>query len=161
MIDPDEFRAVMRNLVSGVTVVTTSMDGQRFGMTVTAFSSVSLEPTLIQVSLERDSRTHEAVRRSGTLAISILEASQDDVAHQFAAPGSDAFEGCDIELGEMGLPLIAGAIGQLECRVVEEFQGGDHTIFIGEVLEGRSSAGAPLVHFQGSYRGIADEKGMT
>jgi flavin reductase (DIM6/NTAB) family NADH-FMN oxidoreductase RutF len=159
MIDPDEFRAVMRNLVSGVTVVTTNIDGQRYGMTVTAFSSVSLDPTLIQVSLEKDSRTHEAVHRSGRLAISILEAGQDEVARQFAAPGSDGFEGSDIEVGETGLPLITGAIGHLECRVVKEFEGGDHTIFIGEVLEGRASAGTPLVHFRGSYQGIATRKG--
>jgi flavin reductase (DIM6/NTAB) family NADH-FMN oxidoreductase RutF len=158
MITPDVFRAVMRNLVSGVTVVTTRFEGEQFGMTATSFTSVSVDPILVQVSLQKGSRTHEAVGRSGKLAVSILAAGQQRVAAAFAVPGSSGFQVCDVEEGPAGLPLIAGAIGHLESRVVDQFEGGDHTMFIGEVLSGHAGQGPPLIHFQGRY--LSMEEGM-
>jgi flavin reductase (DIM6/NTAB) family NADH-FMN oxidoreductase RutF len=158
MITAQEYRAVMRNLVSGVTIVTTELDGQPYGMTATSFTSVSLEPMLVQVCLEKDSRTHHAVKGSRDMAINILAAGQEQIARQFAAPGSTGFDNCEIAAGETGLPLIAGAIGHLECRVVQEFEGGDHTIFLAEVAAGKAGEGTPLVHFRGDYQTM-DEKG--
>ena len=160
MISPEEYRAVMRNLVSGVTIVTTEVDGELYGMTATSFTSVSLDPMLVQVSLQQSSRTHEAVKRSGAMGVSILSARQERVARRFAMRGADGFAVSEVETGESGLPLISGAIGHLECRVVEEFEGGDHTIFLAEVTGGKAGIGSPLIHFQGDYyTTIGEEKG--
>ncbi len=156
MISPEEYRAVMRNLVSGVTVVTTTADGRRYGMTATSFTSVSLDPMLVQVCLQKSSRTHGAMRRSRRLGISILAAGQEEVARRFSSHATDAFEGCEIVPGDTGLPLISGAIGHLEGRIVQEFEGGDHTIFLAEVEAGRAANGPPLIHFQGGYRAMGD-----
>lgn len=155
MIDPEAYRGVMRNFASGVTIVTTAVDGQRYGMTATSFSSVSLDPMLIQVCLDKESRTHDAVKQVGTFAVSILGAEQEQVARSFSTKGIDRFEDCSHADGSLGMPLIDGAIASLECRVSDEIDGGDHTIFVAEVLEGNHFEGAaPLVYFQGSYHQI-------
>lgn len=157
MIDPDGFRAVMRCLASGVTVVTTALDGAPYGMTATSFASVSLDPMLVQVSLRRTSHTHEAIRRAGAFAANILAAGQEEVAHHFSTYGLDRFGDLAVAPGPAGMPLLDGAIAALECRVVEERPGGDHTVFLGEPLSGRAGEGPPLVYFQGAYRRLAGQ----
>lgn len=151
MTTPEEYSAVFRNLASGVTVVTTLNDGKFFGMTATSFTSVSLEPMLVQVSLAKDARTHDAVRDAGTFAANILAANQETVARDFATPQKERETITATHAGKMGLPLIDGAIGHFECRVTEMVDGGDHTIFVGEVVESAVEGGAPLVYFQGNY----------
>ena len=155
MIDPAGYKAVMRNLASGVCIVTTSVDGEKFGMTATSFTSVSLDPMLVQVTLDKESRTHDAVKKVGLFGVSILGADQEAIAKSFSTKGVDRFEDLAHTTGTLGMPLIDGAIGVLECRVVEDTDGGDHTIFVGEALEGDNVQGAkPLVYFQGGYRNI-------
>lgn len=157
MIDADGYKAVMRNLASGVCIVTTAVDGQRFGMTATSFTSVSLDPMLVQVSLDKESRTHDAVKQVGLIGVSILGAHQEQIARSFSTKGIDRFEDCSHSVGQLGMPLIDDAIGTLECRVIEVIDGGDHTIFVAEVLEGATVKGTePLVYFQGDYRGLGN-----
>lgn len=156
MVNPEEYRAVMRNLVAGVTVVTTRLEDKPSGMTATSFTSVSLEPMLVQVSLDRDSRTHDAIQASGKFAINILAADQEDIARHFSTAGVDRFQVCELRNGVTGMPLIVGAIGHLECSVVEETEGGDHTIFIGEVIHVDTDDRPPLLYFQGEYRRLAE-----
>lgn len=151
MIPADDYRAVMRNVASGVPVVTSVLNGEHYGTTVTAFSSVSLEPPLVQVTLDLNSNTREVVEKSGVFAVSILAADQERIARDFSTKGIDRFENCAVKMGVTGLPLVAGAIGGLECRVVDKFPGGDHTIIVGEVLHGFAYEGPPLIYFQGSY----------
>ncbi len=156
MVDPDDFRSVMRNLVAGVTVVTTSFEGKPKGMTATSFTSVSMDPMLVQVSLDRDSRTHDAVEGSGKFAVNILAADQEDIARHFSTAGVDRFQVCEFRDGVTGMPLIVGAIGHLECKVVEETEGGDHTIFIGQVVHADTEDRPPLLYFRGDYRRLAE-----
>lgn len=157
MIDPDEYRAVMRNLASGVPVVTTVWEGEFHGTTATAFTSVSLEPPLVQVTFDMNSNTRAIIEKSGVFAVSILAADQEQVARDFSAKGIDRFQNCSVKVGATGLPLIVGAIAHLECRVTEKFQGGDHTIYLGEVVHGWAEDNSPLVYFQGTYRRLERE----
>lgn len=147
---------MMRNLAAGVTVVTTRFEGAPSGMTATSFTSVSLDPMLVQVSLDRDSRTHDAIQGSGRFAVNILAADQEDIARHFSTAGVDRFQVCELRDGATGMPLIVGAIGHLECSVVDQTEGGDHTIFIGEVIEVDKEDRPPLLYFQGEYRRLAE-----
>jgi len=155
LTNADDYRRVMRNLASGVTVVSAVHDQDLFGMTATAFTSVSLEPMLVQVSLDTTSRTHDAVRSSGMYGVNILAEDQIELARSFAEAGIERFEDIDYRLGETGLPLLNGAIGTLECRVTQQIPSGDHTIFVGELLYGDSNDRPPLIYFQGGYRGLS------
>lgn len=155
-MNPDDFKSVMRNLAAGVTVVTTVANGESFGMTATSFTSVSLEPMLVQVALDLASHTHDAVKQSGVFAVNILSIGQEKIATDFATADIDRFERCETTRGPAGLPLLVGSIGYLECRVVEQWPAGDHTIFLGEVVEGDTSDGIPLLYFKGKYRRLAD-----
>lgn len=159
VITADDFREVMRNLAAGVTIVTTEVDGEYFGTTVTSFSSVSLEPMLIQIALDTESRIHAAVKDSGKFAANILSVEQERLARRCAdSMAVDRFRGVDVTLGEAGVPLIDGSIAALECRVTAEFPAGDHTVFIGEVVAAHTGDGAPLLYYQGDYGRIDEER---
>lgn len=152
MTDPANYKSVMRNLSSGVTIVTTMLEGTPFGMTVTSFIAVSLDPMLVVVSLEKGTRTHGAVSGSGVFGVNILGADDIEIAKTFAVKAADRFNEIDYQLGDLGVPILPTAVGVLECRVAEEFPGGDHTLFLGEVEYASSSPADPLIYFQGSYR---------
>lgn len=163
MITSEAFRAVMRNLAGGVTIITASWDGQIFGVTVTSFTSVSIDPILVQMSLAHTSRTFGAVKKSGLFGINLLGADQEWLARRCAEKVDKRWDDVDITNGEHGVPLIAGALGMLECRVTQEVEVGDHTLFVAEVLSGYAQDGVPLIYFQGSYRGFseADKEDVT
>lgn len=154
-IDDAQFKEAMSHFASGVTVVTTEHEGIRYGMTVASFASLSLHPPLVLVCIEQSVKTHEAIRAAGHFGVSILSHSQTDVSGKFASKSDDKFAGVSVRSGKHGLPLIEGASGMLECRVYAEFPGGDHTIFVGEVLDAQTSADAPLVYYRSAYREIS------
>ncbi len=136
-IDSDTFRRVMGHFVTGVTVVT-ALDGQRpFGITVNALSSVSLDPPLVMVALDRRRFLTPIVRVAGRYAVNILSEEQQELSDCFAGapvePGREDFCGATWHPGDTGLPLLDGAIATLECSVVETFSAGDHDLFIGRV----------------------------
>ncbi len=158
MISDGDFREVMSNLAAGVTIVTTVLDGDFYGMTATSFTSVSLDPPLVQVSLDQASRTHGAVSRSRVFGANILSAGQKDIAQTFSQSATDRFEDLDVRLGpKTGVPLFPGAIGFLECRVTDEVPGGDHTIFVGEVISTETEISSPLIYFRGNYHRLSKE----
>lgn len=146
----------MRQLAAGVTVVTTMHEDRPQGMTATSFNSVSLDPMLVQVSLAQDSRTHGALVGSGLFAVNLLASDQLEIARLFASPLEERFTDLTTTDGATGVPLIAGALAGLECRVTEELPGGDHTIFVGEVLHAHLSEGEPLVHYDTRYWTLRD-----
>jgi len=154
-IDDARFKEAMSHFASGVTVVTTEHDGTPYGMTVSSFSSLSLHPPLVLVCVEKSVKTHDALRASGMFGVSILSSEQASVSNRFASRSDDKFAGIDVRAGEHGMPLIGGSICTLECRVQGELRGGDHTIFVGEVLDAQTGEGAPLVYYRSAYRGIA------
>lgn len=156
-IDSDTFRRVMGHFVTGVTVVTAFDDGQPFGITVNALSSVSLDPPLVMVALDRRRFLTPIVRAGGRYAVNILSEEQQALSDCFAGapvqPGRDAFCGAAWHLGGSGLPLIDGAIATLECTVVETFSAGDHDLFIGQVdaLANDPGHSMPLLYYRRRY----------
>jgi flavin reductase (DIM6/NTAB) family NADH-FMN oxidoreductase RutF len=155
-IDDARFKEAMSRFASGVTVVTAEHEGALYGMTVASFASLSLHPPLVIICIEKSVKTHEAIRAAGRFGVSILASTQADVSGKFASKADDKFSGVNIRRGENGLPLIDGAICTLECRVHEQFAGGDHSIFVGEVLDAQTASdGAPLVYYRSAYREIS------
>ena len=156
-VDKDTFRAAMGSFAAGVTVVTTvGIDGQPQGLTATAFSSVSADPPLALVCIAKKSSTHAHFAASGVFAVSFLASDQAEVSQLFASSGADKFGGAEWRAGELGAPLLGGTIGHAECRVVHAYDGGDHTIFVGEIEYAETLEGEPLTYFRGAYRGIRD-----
>lgn len=154
---PVRFREVMGHFATGISVVTT-FDGDRpAGITVNAFSSVSLEPALVMVALDRGRFITPMVRSAGRYAVNVLGSDQqalsDCFAHAPVSPGREDFCGAAWHAGPAGLPLIDGAIATLECTVVQTFSAGDHDLFIGRVdslQEGRDDV-APLLYYRRRY----------
>lgn len=147
----------MGHFATGVSVVT-AFDGDRpQGITVNAFSSVSLEPALVMVALDRRRFITPTVRTAGRYAVNVLGADQqalsDCFAHAPVSPGREAFCGAAWHAGPTGLPLINGAIATLECTVVQTFSAGDHDLFIGRVdsLQQSDSGMAPLLYYRRRY----------
>jgi flavin reductase (DIM6/NTAB) family NADH-FMN oxidoreductase RutF len=151
-----DFRLAMSHFASGVTIVTTEHDGKPFGMTVASFASLSLHPPLVLVCIEKNVKTHDAITSAGRFAVSILGADQTDLSNRFASRIDDKFEGVAVDRGELGIPMIAGALTSLECYLHAQLAGGDHTIFVGEVEAIRTRPGAPLLYFRSGYREIRD-----
>jgi flavin reductase (DIM6/NTAB) family NADH-FMN oxidoreductase RutF len=153
-IDDAQFKLAMSHFASGVTVVTTEHEGKPYGMTVAAFSSLSLHPPLVLVCVEKTVKTHDAIAASGKFGVNVLSSTQTDLSNRFASRSDDKFSGLDLVPGDGGVPLLAGAITTLECRLREQLEGGDHTIFVGEVLHARTDEGEPLVYYRSGYREI-------
>lgn len=156
-IASDTFRRVMGHFVTGVTVIS-ALDGERpLGITVNALSSVSLDPPLVMVALDRRRFLTPVVRAAGRYAVNILSEEQQALSDCFAGapvvPGREAFCGAAWHPGQTGLPLIDGAIATLECTVVETFSAGDHDLFIGrvDVLAGETHHPMPLLYYRRQY----------
>ncbi len=162
MVDPATFRDVMAQWPSGVTVVTTLVDGVRHGMTASSFSSVSLDPPLISVCLDKRLYSHELISRGGVFGVNVLAKDQAEVARRFAGmvPGlevEDRFDGESWTTAATGVSLLDSALGWLDCRVLHEYPGGDHTIFVGEVLAGHAARRtAPLLFHSRGWGQFAD-----
>jgi flavin reductase (DIM6/NTAB) family NADH-FMN oxidoreductase RutF len=154
----DALRHVMGRFVTGVTVVTALLEGTKHAMTATAVSSVSLDPPLILVCVSRTSRFHEAVTSASTWCVSLLGADQEPIARHFANRGRDLLSQFDrvphLRSPVSGTPLIAAAVAWLECRTYGRYDGGDHTILVGEVVRASSDEpgpATPLTYHQGTY----------
>ncbi len=156
-LDPAHFKRALAQFASGVTVVTTrTAEGQPLGLTVTAFCSVSLEPPLVLVSIDNRSEAHEGFRDWGYYGVSLLAENQEAISKRFASGGPGKFEESDLVSGPHGTLLVSGALAHIECRVVSAFPGGDHTLYVGEVLEVDVTPGRPLVYQAGRYRWLED-----
>jgi flavin reductase (DIM6/NTAB) family NADH-FMN oxidoreductase RutF len=159
-IDKALFRQVAGSFASGVTVITTGSDGDFHGMTASAFTSLSIDPTLIIVCVDKRAETYQALTAAQKFNVNILAADQEALSNTFASkdsPHAHGLVGIDYKLGELGLPVLDGALAFFECRVQQEVDGGDHIIFIGEVDNaGVGDIEAPLLYFRGRYRTIAE-----
>ena len=151
-IDDASFKAAMSHFASGVTIVTTEHEGKSFGMTVASFASLSLHPPLVLVCIEKAVKTHDAIATSKKFAVNILAADQAEVSSRFASRRDDKFDGVDIQRGADGIPLINGALTTIICRVHQQLPGGDHSIFVGEVMDVATHEGQPLLYFRSGYR---------
>lgn len=149
-MDVDVFRNVVGHFASGVAVITTTLDGERFGTTASAVSSLSMDPPMMLVCLNKSSSTHDAVAKAGVYGISILSEGQADLAYRFGKRGIDKFEGVAITEGSLGVPLIDGALATIECVVEESPVGGTHTVFFGRVAGAAAFEREPLAYFRGT-----------
>lgn len=151
-LDPATFRSVLGRFASGVTVVTAVDDaGQDHGMTVTAFSSLSLDPSLILVCIADDATLHPFLERLTHFAVNILSADQEAISRRFAAEELNRFDGVGYTRSASGVPLIDDALAHLECRVHARIPGGDHTILVGEVDSAVARDARPLLYYRGGY----------
>lgn len=144
----------MRRFPAGVAVITVGVEGERLGLTVGSLVSLSLEPPLVGVSISRHAALHEFLRRADGFAASLLGAGQEALAQHFArgVPPIALWAGVATRAGSWGPPLLEDALGWLECRKWAEYDAGDHTLFVGEVLtveHGR--AAPPLVYVEQKY----------
>ena len=156
-VTPAEFRAALSRFPSGITVVTSrGLDGNIFGITVSAFCSVSLEPPLILVCIEKTTVSHMAINSSGSFAVNILARDDEELSERFAIPAPNKFDGISYRAGLNGVPVLDEALVGLECRLENAFDGGDHTIFVGSVEKVSIKDGKPLVYFHGNYHDILD-----
>jgi flavin reductase (DIM6/NTAB) family NADH-FMN oxidoreductase RutF len=160
-VGADCFRRAMSVFPTGVTVVTVgSRDGGRYGMTVNAFSSVSLDPPLVQVCLSRAGRGHDLVRDAGVFSVNVLAQDQQDLSRWFAdrrrPMDATMFAGIAVRPGSTGCPILSGAAASFDCRVHRLVDAGDHVLVLGEVVELRHRPErAPLVFHAGGYGELA------
>ena len=156
-LDALEYRRVVGRFATGVTVVTTVLDGQHHALTASSFTSVSLDPFLVLFCPEKLARLHDAVLASGTFAVSVLAQGQEAVSRRFAVRGrplDGQFDGIAHTVGPCtGAVLIDGSLATLECRTTSTTDAGDHTVVIGEVLGlgVPHPTGAPLLYYEGRY----------
>ena len=157
MIDPKELRRVMGQFASGVTIITTrDVDGTPYGLTANAFTSLSLDPPLCVVCIDRRAESFMHFPASKVFNVNILTRAQEEISNRFAKSGGDKFTGLATTRGANGAPLLDGALATIECTITETFEGGDHVIHVGRVEQFHSNEGEPLLYFQGKYRRLAD-----
>ena len=158
-VDRDTYRSLIGQFATGVTVVTTNVDGRLHGMTANAVCSLSLEPLQLLVCVDRESNCHEQMQRAEAFGLSILAFDQEEISNTFArttAPVTGSLLGVAFRQGSLGEPLIENALAHLECRIAERIDGGDHIIVIGDVVAGELLREAePLLFYGGRYARLA------
>jgi flavin reductase (DIM6/NTAB) family NADH-FMN oxidoreductase RutF len=151
-VSQDEFKDALSRFASGVTVVATKdARGKLHGITVSAFCSVSLEPPMVLICIEKATGSHHAFEESGVFVVNVLSASQSSTSERFAAPFEDKFKDAEFYPGLEGIPVLKGALASLECRLTFSYHGGDHSIFVGQVENVIVHDGDPLIYFRGEY----------
>ncbi len=147
----------MGHFVTGVTIITTcDRHGNVYGLTANAITSVSLEPPLLLICIDRKAETFAHFYDSKSFTVNILGEDQQELSSRFAKSGGDKFSGLSHRAGRFGTPILDGVLGYIECRIVATHEAGDHVIHIGEVETAEVRVGQPLLFFQGQYRKIHD-----
>ncbi|MEN0106771.1 MAG: flavin reductase [Pseudomonas sp.] len=145
-------RDAFGSFATGVTIVTTAGEGGTdIGLTANSFSSVSLDPPMVLWSLARTSLNMEAFRNSGHFAVHILSAEQEALSGRFASKGIDRFAGLALDRGPDGIPMLQDCMARFACKLAYQYEGGDHVIFVGEIVDFNHSAQKPLVFHGGRY----------
>lgn len=152
-IDQFEFRRVMGHFASGVTVVTSCYEDVCTGITVSSFTSLSLEPALVLFCVDRRSTSHDLLHKAGAFVINILAEDGERLSRLFADHDRKPFSRVAYRLGVVGAPILDDALAVVECHLYNEFPGGDHTIFVGKVVAAEvQRETAPLLYFRSGYR---------
>ncbi|WP_313693552.1 flavin reductase family protein [Halorarum halobium] len=156
MVEQDQFRQVMGNFATGVTVVTTTVDGDDHAMTVNSFASVSLDPPLVLFNADKGTTSHDLIAESERYAVNVLSAEQEWLSNRFAGEHKemdDPWEDVTFRREATGSPIVEEAICYMDCTLTESYDGGDHTIYLGHVEEMgvQEPDAAPLTFFRGQY----------
>ncbi len=150
-------RKIMGRFATGVTVVTTAGTGGMGGLTANAVASLSLEPALVLVAVDKRAGSYTEIKANGCYAINILSLEHEEISKRFSTPGPKDFSGFQWKTAVTGAPILEEALGFVDCRLVEILPGGDHDIFIGEIVAGEArDDGQPLLYFSGKYRQLAE-----
>jgi flavin reductase (DIM6/NTAB) family NADH-FMN oxidoreductase RutF/DNA-binding MarR family transcriptional regulator len=154
--DARGFRRCLSQFATGIVIVTTDNEGDRAGVTVNSFSSVSLDPPLVLWAIGRQSRSFKTFQDCSQFAINVLATDQIELSRQFSGSRENKFEGVTVLSGTSEAPLIDGALAHLECYMHSRVEAGDHLLIIGKVKSYTTYKGEPLLFTQGKY-GLADE----
>jgi flavin reductase (DIM6/NTAB) family NADH-FMN oxidoreductase RutF len=161
-VDPEAMREAMRQWATGVTVVSSLHDGVRHGMTVSSFTSISLEPPLVLISLAKQARTHDLVQRSGVFGVTVLNQLQLEISDRFAGrttEDQDRFFDLDTFTLHTGVPFLTGGLSFLDCMVITSQEIGNNTLFIGQVIALQVGAdGEPLIYYSRGYRRLMHDE---
>jgi len=149
LVDRELFRSVIGHFASGVAILTARHEGIDYGLTASAVSSLSLDPPMLLVCVNKTSNTQRAIAQSQVFAVNILRENQSEVAFQFARSHPDKFRGMSVSYGELGTPLLGDTLATIECRVIEEVTGGTHSVFLAEVHSAQATQGMPLTYYRG------------
>ena len=151
-VSPDEFRSVLGRFPSGVTVVTTlATDGSDQGMTVSAFCSVSLEPPLVLICIEKTASVYQALAKAPRFVVNILSVDQEQIARRFSIVDIDRFAGVGYSRSPSGIAVLEDALGIIECSHHAMHDAGDHSIIVGQVESAEVTGGTPLLYYRGGY----------
>jgi flavin reductase (DIM6/NTAB) family NADH-FMN oxidoreductase RutF len=154
-IGPDLYRRVCAQFSTGITVITArDENGHPHGMTVNSFTSVSLDPPLVLVSIDLRNAILGHFLTSAYFAVNILAEDQQELSRRFSSASENRFHGVDWHPAESGVPLLEGALAYIECAVTQVMELGDHSVLIGEVRHAEYRAGKPLIFFDSSYRAL-------
>ncbi|MBM3775273.1 MAG: flavin reductase family protein [Acidobacteria bacterium] len=148
-------RKILGRFATGVTVVTSGDSESCCAMTANAVMSLSLDPPLVLIAVGKRNRTAQQITECGCFAINVLGAEQEPVARRFATNGVKDLSGVACSRAETGAPVLTDALSWVECRLVETLPGGDHYVFIGEIVAGAAREGAPLLFYAGAYGRLA------
>jgi flavin reductase (DIM6/NTAB) family NADH-FMN oxidoreductase RutF len=158
MIDPKELRRLMGQFATGVTIITTrDVEGRPYGLTANAFTSLSLDPPLVLICIDRKAETFSHFYASRCFVVNVLTDAQQDLSARFAKSGGFKFEGIAYETNAVGVPVLDGTLAHLECALTETHEAGDHVIHVGRVENFAIRGGRPLLFFQGKYRELAGD----
>jgi flavin reductase (DIM6/NTAB) family NADH-FMN oxidoreductase RutF len=149
LVNQEQFRSVMGRFASGVSIITTRHKGIDYGLTASAVTSLSLDPPMLLICINKTSNTHNAIAEAQVFAVNILREDQSELARRFATSQPDKFESQNISYGELGVPLLGNMLATIECRVAEIVSGGTHSIFLAEVQTAQATEGMPLTYFRG------------
>lgn len=142
----------MRHFPTGVTVVTSLREGEPRGVTVSAFASVSADPPLVLICINREARSYLYISSSKVFCVNVLAGDQRHLAERFSGKFREQqFEGVDYEVDVTGAPVLRGTVAHLDCEVAQEHHAGSHSIFIGRVLSAKSRTGSPLGYYNGEF----------
>ena len=154
-IDSQLQRRIMGRFATGVTVATTRVGDELFGMTANAVTSLSLDPPLVLLCVDKKAQFLEALKESRIFALNILSEEHEQHSRRFAQRGPKEFSDLKPTAAETGAPIFADVLGWVDCKVVNVLPGGDHEIFVGEIVAGDCSDGRPLLFFTGNYGKMA------
>ena len=159
-IEPLSFREALGHYASGITVITSHLDGEPIGFTCQSFYSVSTSPPLVSFSVMASSASYPKIRQAGRFVVNILSGEQAGISNQFARKGTDKWHAVEWQQSPLGNPIIAGSLHWLDCEIHAEHAAGDHLIVIGEVKALSLQATPvtqPLLYFKGQYCNIATQ----
>jgi len=152
-IDPQELRRVMGHFATGVTVITTrDKDGAPQGLTANAFMSLSLNPPLVLISVDKGATCYGCFEPQNGFTVNFLSDHQEEISRRFATKGVDKFAGLKWTEGTNGAAILDDVLGHVECKITKCYDGGDHTIVLGEILSVSGNGERPLLFFKGKYQ---------